>query len=155
MEDRSASPLLKETAQANWDDGHHPSTAACEKGYLHSCFSSEPWRQSQLSNERQGRSQWLSSAGCKEPFPAPLACATVFMSLPYSESWKTSLSVPFLSQAETATRFLLLLVVDIPGAGQFLQINLRPLSSPQFLWLSMTAGVSSEQLGPLRFLGLP
>lgn len=88
------------------------------------------------------------------PGALSLCYAMVFMSLSYTESWKTGLSVPFLSQAETATRLLLLLVVDFPGAVQFLQICLRRLSSPQFLWLSMTAGMSSEQYGPLGILGL-
>lgn len=44
------------------------------------------------------------------------------------------------------------LVADIPGAGQSLQVSLRPISSPQPLWMSLTAGVISEQWGPLKSL---
>lgn len=68
-----------------------------------------------------------------------------FIRLWYTESWKADLRVPFLSQAETATRLLLLLVVDISGAGQSLRFSLRPLSSPQSFWLSVTASVILKQ----------
>lgn len=78
--------------------------------------------------------------------------AMAFIRLWYTESWKTDLRVPFLSQAETATRLLLLLVVDISGAGQSLQFSLRPLSSPQSFWLSVTASVILKQYGLLGIL---
>lgn len=75
-----------------------------------------------------------------------------FIRLWYTESWKTDLHVPFLSQAETATRLLLLLVVDISGAGQSLRFSLRPLSSPQSFWLSVTASVILKQYALLGIL---
>lgn len=75
-----------------------------------------------------------------------------FIRLWYTEFWKTDLRAPFLSQAETATRLLLLLIVDISGAGQSLRFSLRPLSSPQSFWLSVTASVILKQYALLGIL---
>lgn len=75
-----------------------------------------------------------------------------FIRLWYTESWKADLRVPFLSQAETAPRLLLPLVVDISEAGQSLRFSLRPLSSPQSFWLSVTASVILKQYALPRIL---